>query len=434
MGSLYTKGGSAVQIAEQFSTQIKQGDLQPGDLLPPVRQLAGELGVNPNTVASAYAKLRDAGLVATRGRAGTQVLEQPLMAVRNVRQVPEGMRDLASGNLDATLLPVLSLSADDAFPQQNGYDVSGDLPALCQLAGEWLSQQGASLGEVSVFSGALDAIEKALRSHAAPGASVWVEDPCWPPLLTLLRHLRLKPLPLPIDAQGCCLPEKDASKQGCAVILTPRAQNPTGMSLSAARAKSWREFLAKNPACLAIVDDFWGPLSQQPLHLPCAKDNGLYVLSLSKFLSPDLRIALACGKPQLMQAMRADQYIRERWVSHILQQIAVKLWAQAQRDGLLVRAQHAYQQRRDALAERLHTLSGIPLPPGEGVHIWLPVRSEAAASQIMAQRGWLVQSGEPFRLKSGPAIRVSLANLISTQLETLAQDLIVAIGAGTVVN
>ncbi|WP_413503962.1 aminotransferase class I/II-fold pyridoxal phosphate-dependent enzyme [Serratia grimesii] len=434
MSSLYAKGGSAVQIAEQFSTQIKQGDLQPGDLLPPVRQLAGELGVNPNTVASAYAKLRDAGLVATRGRAGTQVLEQPLRAVRNVRQVPEGMRDLASGNLDATLLPVLSLSADDAFPQQNGYDVSGDLPALCQLAGEWLSQQGASLGEVSVFSGALDAIEKALRSHAAPGASVWVEDPCWPPLLTLLRHLRLKPLPLPIDAQGCCLPEKDASKQGCAVILTPRAQNPTGMSLSAARAKSWREFLAKNPACLAIVDDFWGPLSQQPLHLPCAKDNGLYVLSLSKFLSPDLRIALTCGKPQLMQAMRADQYIRERWVSHILQQIAVKLWAQAQRDGLLVRAQHAYQQRRDALAERLHTLSGIPLPPGEGVHIWLPVRSEAAASQIMAQRGWLVQSGEPFRLKSGPAIRVSLANLIPTQLETLAQDLIVAIGAGTVVN
>ncbi len=263
---------------------------------------------------------------------------------------------------------------------------------------------------------------------------MWVEDPCWPPLLTLLRHLRLKPLPLPIDAQGCCLPEKDASKQGCAVILTPRAQNPTGMSLSVARAKSWREFLAKNPACLAIVDDFWGPLSQQPLHLPCAKDNGLYVLSLSKFLSPDLRIALACGKPQLMQAMRADQYIRERWVSHILQQIAVKLWAQAQRDGLLVRAQHAYQQRRDALAERLHTLSGIPLPPGEGVHIWLPVRSEATASQIMAQRGWLVQSGEPFRLKSGPAIRVSLANLIPTQLETLAQDLIVAIGAGTVVN
>ncbi|CAI0780539.1 Uncharacterized HTH-type transcriptional regulator ydcR [Serratia proteamaculans] len=434
MGSLYAKGGSAVQIAEQISTQIKQGDLQPGDLLPPVRKLAGELGVNPNTVASAYGKLRDAGLVATRGRAGTQVLEQPLMVARHIRQVPEGMRDLASGNLDGALLPALSMSVDDIFPQQNGYDVSGDLPALCQLAGDWLSQQGASLGETAVFSGALDAIEKALRSHAAPGASVWVEDPCWPPLLTLLRHLRLKPLPLLVDEQGCRLPEHDAGPQGCAVILTPRAQNPTGMLLSAARANHWREFLAQNPGCLAIVDDFWGPLSQQPLHLPCTADNGLYVLSLSKFLSPDLRIALACGKPQLLQAMRADQYIRERWVSHILQQIAVKLWTQAQRDGLLVRAQQAYQQRRDALAERLQALTGTPLPAGEGVHIWLPVRSEAAAGQIMAQRGWLVQGGEPFRLKSGPAIRVSLANLIPAQLETLAQDLAVAVGSGAVVN
>ncbi|MDU3933456.1 MAG: aminotransferase class I/II-fold pyridoxal phosphate-dependent enzyme [Serratia liquefaciens] len=406
MSSLYAKGGSAVQIAEQISTQIKQGNLQPGDLLPPVRQLAGELGVNPNTVASAYAKLRDAGLVATRGRAGTQVLEQPLMTVRNVRQVPEGMGDLASGNLDAALLPALSLGAEDVFPQQTGYDVSGDLPALCRLAGDWLSQQGAELGEPAVFSGALDAIEKALRIHAAPGASV----------------------------QGCRLPEKEAAPLGTAVILTPRAQNPTGMSLSAGRAASWREFLSQNPGCLAIVDDFWGPLSQRPLHLPFTADNGLYVLSLSKFLSPDLRIALACGKPQLLQTMRADQYIRERWVSHILQQIAVKLWTQAQQEGLFARAQQTYQQRRDDLSERLRALTGVPVSPGEGVHIWLPVRSEAAASQMMAQRGWLVQSGEPFRLKSGPAIRISLANLEPAQLETLAQDLAVAIGAGTVVN
>ncbi|MNT48630.1 Aminotransferase class I and II [compost metagenome] len=158
------------------------------------------------------------------------------------------------------------------------------------------------------------------------------------------------------------------------------------------------------------------------------------MLSLSKFLSPDLRIALACGKPQLLQTMRADQYIRERWVSHILQQIAVKLWTQAQQEGLFARAQQTYQQRRDDLSERLRALTGVPVSSGEGVHIWLPVRSEAAASQIMAQRGWLVQSGEPFRLKSGPAIRISLANLEPAQLETLAQDLAVAIGAGTVVN
>ena len=81
MNSLYAKGGGAVQIAEQIAARIKDGALRPGELLPPVRQLAAELEVNPNTVASAYARLRDAGLVATRGRAGTVVLEPPLAAV-----------------------------------------------------------------------------------------------------------------------------------------------------------------------------------------------------------------------------------------------------------------------------------------------------------------------------------------------------------------
>ena len=148
--------------------------------------------------------------------------------------------------------------------------------------------------------------------------------------MTLLRHLRLRPLPLAMDEQGCRLPESGAAG---AVILTPRAHNPTGASLSAQRAQQWRRFLSANPQCLAIVDDFWGPLSQQPLHLPFDGDRGLYVLSLSKFLSPDLRIALACGNPTLLQAMRADQYISERWVSHILQQIAARLWGRPCRRG-----------------------------------------------------------------------------------------------------
>ncbi|RTF65350.1 aminotransferase class I/II-fold pyridoxal phosphate-dependent enzyme, partial [Serratia marcescens] len=347
------------------------------------------------------------------------------------RQVPAGMCDLASGNLDAALLPALRLGAAEVFPQQNGYDISGDLPVLTGLGREWLSRQGVTLGEPAVFSGALDAMEKALRCHAQPGAAVWVEDPCWPPLLTLLRHLRLRPLPLAVDEQGCRLPESGAAD---AVILTPRAHNPTGASLSAQRAQQWRGFLRGHPQCLAIVDDFWGPLSQQPLHLPFDGDRGLYVLSLSKFLSPDLRIALACGNLTLLQAMRADQYISERWVSHILQQIAARLWEQALQEGQLLRAQQAYQARRDELVQRLNALNHTALAVGEGLHLWVPVRSETAAAQLMAQRGWLVQGGEPFRLKCGPALRVSLANVTPSQLAPLAQDLSEAMRAAAAIN
>ncbi|ATA22150.1 GntR family transcriptional regulator [Gibbsiella quercinecans] len=431
MNSFYAKGGSAVQIAEHISAQIKAGELKPGEVLDPVRKMAQALGVNPNTVASAYGKLRNAGLVATRGRAGTVVLQPLAPVARSPLPVPPGMRDLASGKLDAALLPRLAFTAADIFPQHSGYDVSEDLPALCTLGSEWLAGQGVAADGLAVFSGALDAIEKALRCHAVPGSAIWVEDPCWPPLLTLLRHLRLKALPLPLDEQGCCLPESH-SERGCAVILTPRAQNPTGLALSAERAQRWRVFLRQNPDCLAIADDFWGPLSSQPLHLPFDGTHGLYVLSVSKFLGPDLRIALACGKPAVLQAMRADQSIRERWVSHILQQATATLWAGA--GEVLAQARQVYRQRRQLLVEKLQQLAGISLPPGEGLYLWLPVSSETAACQLMAQRGWLVQSGEPFRLKSGPALRISLANVAEEQLTTLAQDLCAAMQANVQVN
>jgi DNA-binding transcriptional regulator YhcF (GntR family) len=61
------------QIRSQYAGQIATGELAPGTRLPTVRQLATELGVAVNTVARAYRELESAGLVETRGRAGTCV-------------------------------------------------------------------------------------------------------------------------------------------------------------------------------------------------------------------------------------------------------------------------------------------------------------------------------------------------------------------------
>jgi DNA-binding transcriptional regulator YhcF (GntR family) len=61
------------QIRSQYAGQIATGELAPGTRLPTVRQLATELGVAANTVARAYRELESAGLVETRGRAGTCV-------------------------------------------------------------------------------------------------------------------------------------------------------------------------------------------------------------------------------------------------------------------------------------------------------------------------------------------------------------------------
>ncbi len=61
------------QIMDQLRSLIERGELRPGDRLPTVRQLAGDLGVAPNTVARAYADLQAEGWLTCEGRRGTRV-------------------------------------------------------------------------------------------------------------------------------------------------------------------------------------------------------------------------------------------------------------------------------------------------------------------------------------------------------------------------
>lgn len=63
------------QIVEQLASAIERGDLKPGAPLPTVRQLAGDLGIAPNTVARAYTGLQESGWLVSDGRRGTHVAD-----------------------------------------------------------------------------------------------------------------------------------------------------------------------------------------------------------------------------------------------------------------------------------------------------------------------------------------------------------------------
>jgi GntR family transcriptional regulator len=66
------------QVAEQINEAIAKGELASGDKLPAVRKLAAELVINPNTVARAYSRLEQAGLVTTKTGSGTFVSDPKL--------------------------------------------------------------------------------------------------------------------------------------------------------------------------------------------------------------------------------------------------------------------------------------------------------------------------------------------------------------------
>ena len=80
-----------LQIVNQVKYLVAAGRLAPGDELPPIRALAQQLVINPNTVARAYRELEVAGVVVKRGTTGTFVSAagSPLARRERVRILTE---------------------------------------------------------------------------------------------------------------------------------------------------------------------------------------------------------------------------------------------------------------------------------------------------------------------------------------------------------
>ncbi len=94
------------QIVNQVKYLIASGRIAAGEQLPPVRKLAEQLVVNPNTVARAYRELETAGLITTRRGAGVYVAEGRSPLSHHERQ------RILSGRLDVLLAEARQMNVE----------------------------------------------------------------------------------------------------------------------------------------------------------------------------------------------------------------------------------------------------------------------------------------------------------------------------------
>ncbi|WP_435100446.1 aminotransferase class I/II-fold pyridoxal phosphate-dependent enzyme [Arhodomonas sp. AD133] len=433
MDKYYITGKTAVQIADSLEAAILDGELSQGMRLPSVREAADHLGVNRNTVAQAYARLRERGLVHGKGRGGTRVA---LAATTGQAAAPEtpppGTVDLASGNVDATLLPSLAAAVTAQNWTQSGYDHPGDDPVLMAVLRERFTAEGIPARSLMLCHSALDAVERALRGHTRSGAEVIVEDPAWPPLISLLRSLGLRPVPTPVYPDGVdpAALAGHLNRHTAAVVLTPRAQNPTGANLDNAHLARIQELLSERRDILLVLDDHWGVLSSAPP--PAIADSDapwLLVRSLSKPLGPDLRVAAVTGDARTVTRMHRQFRLGPRWVSRVIQQLVLALLRDGATEDCVARARQAYRERRQRLVEALRA-RGISVADGSGINLWIPVADEGSVVQGMAARGYSIQAGQPFRLKSPDAVRVSIGNIHIDAVDAVAGALAQCVARG----
>ncbi|MFF1872165.1 aminotransferase class I/II-fold pyridoxal phosphate-dependent enzyme [Kitasatospora herbaricolor] len=442
LGEYTIKGRRASDIAADVEAAVGTGQLAPGAALPPLRELAERLDVNPNTVAAAYRLLRDRGVIETAGRKGSRIRPRPTVAPRDRMRVPvpPHARDLSAGNPATELLPPLAPAlavagaAADRDPVMYG-EPSAD-PGLLDLARASFLADGAPEGRLMVASGALDTIERVLGARLRPGDQVAVEDPGWGSLLDLLPALGLRPVPVALDEQGP-LPAAFAAALAAgarAAIVTGRAQNPTGAVLTAERARELREVLAAHPGVLLIEDDHGHGIVDQPFRSLAGGPQGVpvtthwaVVRSAAKAFGPDLRLSVAVGDEETVARVLGRQSLGAGWVSHLLQRTVAELWRS---DAAPVRrVAAAYRARREELIGAL-AAHGIPAYGASGLNVWVPVQDETATVVGLVQHGWVVAPGARFRLQSPPGVRITVADLAPGEAVRLAADLAAVLATG----
>ncbi|SBT53472.1 transcriptional regulator, GntR family [Micromonospora auratinigra] len=407
---------------------VRAGALAPGDPLPAVRTLAGHLGVSPATVAKAYQELRRRGVVVTAGRHGTRVRPRPPVATRRSAlrpPPPPGTRDLSTGHPDARLLPPLgphlaTLAARVGSP--DGYPASSALPDLAAAARERLAADGVPAEEITVTGGALDGIERLLAAHLRPGDAVAVEDPGWASVLDLIAALGLRVVGVPVDDEGPTEPGVRAALAAGvrALIVTSRAQNPTGAAVSAGRARALRALLAGRADLLLIEDDHAAELARVPLHpLAGATPAWAFVRSVSKPYGPDLRLAVLAGDEATVARVAGRSRLGAGWVSTVLQRLVLALWSDPATADLVHRAGESYERRRTGLVDAL-AARGVRAHGRTGINVWIPVPDETLAVTALRDAGWSVAPGAPHRIAAGPGVRVTVSALDEADLPALA--------------
>ncbi|CAM5634191.1 Histidinol-phosphate aminotransferase [Streptomyces californicus] len=249
---------------------------------------------------------------------------------------PPGVIEFNGGYLHASLQPERAPSAALARagrrPGACGAAPTDGLPELRS----WFAREiGPALSgaDVLITAGGPSALATALRALAPPGAPVLVESPTYPGMLAAARATGLRPVPVPVDADGI-RPEllADAFRAtGARVLVTqPLFQNPTGAILAPARRPEVLA-IARAAGAFVIEDDFARRLVHDdagPLPPPLAADDPdgvvVHVCSLTKVASPSLRVGALAARGPVLERLRGIQVVDSFFVPRPLQEAALE--------------------------------------------------------------------------------------------------------------
>ncbi|MEU4732231.1 PLP-dependent aminotransferase family protein [Streptomyces sp. NPDC023588] len=388
---LPAEGARRTALAQALRDAVRTGRLAGGTRLPPYRTLAADLGLARNAVADAYAELVAEGWFTARQGSGTHVAEGVAAAgppAPTTTPAPPGPRhDLLQGKPDPASFPrgpwatsarrALTQAPTEAF----GPGDPRGRPELRQALAGYLSRARGvrtTPANIVICSG----FANGLRLLAAIRPRDWAVEAYGLPFHhSILDAAGVHPHPVPVDEDGAQL-TGELPAQTRTLLLTPAHQFPTGARLLPSRRAAAAEW-ARSTGGVIVEDDYDGEFryDRKPIGAlqGLAPGHVVYAGSLSKSLSPALRLGWLVLPDHLVDQVLAAKGLRESWASALDQLALADFIECGAYDRHVRRMRLRYRARRDHLVSALSAraphirVTGISaglhavleLPPGQ---------------------------------------------------------------------
>lgn len=436
--SLGDKPGPKYQrVADTIRAAVENETLRIGTKLPPVRELAYQLGITPGTVARAYTMLTDEGLLQAEVGRGTFVADRQTPVMDDVwsreLHLPEGKdpnhvslfspRLADVGQVAAIREALKKVAAADPLMFLN-YPTRDAYRPVREAVVEWLSDQPLGpLDESQVVlthggqNGILTVMQAVLKD-AQP--TLLVEDLSYAGFRRASELLRAKVVGVGMDEHGIRPDSLELAirKTGATVLCTsPEVHNPTGLFTPQERREEILQVARRHDVQIIEDDCYRMGEARAPSYRALAPRITWHVCSISKILTPALRVGFALAPKGREQDLRRAAEYSYFGLAQPLAELTRVLLSDPRSKDL---AREVRREMARYVRVAVNALGAFELTWNDEVpFLWLKLPSgwrSAAFTRAAEAQGVQIRSADEFALRDGRApnaVRITINGQVS---------------------
>lgn len=416
-----SKESFSSQLYLQAQQAIQSGRWVAGARLPSIRLLAAHLEISKFTVSELYEKLSAAGFVRSQPGSGVYVSR-----LTEQQQQLESSASQSSRQQDVALMRQTLLRephwikasagwlSPDWMPDQEIRQAMRDLARQPQSLTDYGPAQGyfplrqyftQRLSQLSIATepahilltySASHALDLVFRLHLKPGDWVMVDDPGFYNFFALLRLHQVQLLVVPRTKEGpdlAVMQQLVQQYQPKAYLTNSVLSNPVSLSIHPARAFAVLQLLQQYQ-CLLIEDDIYADFETQPVSRYASmagfqSNNGfetIYLGSMSKTLSADLRVGFIAAAPATIAALTDLKLISGISTSNTMERLVYALLTGGGYRRHLEQLKRRLQQARSLVFSKLKQLDcQLWVEPSAGFLCWVKL-PEGVSSSLLSER------------------------------------------------